>query len=104
MMCIAPHVHCTPSALERQLIVHGAPPASISASELITELAISKRSLTYDRRVRSMLMSAPEVARLVAPAVLGARRRARSTRCVHMPMYTHACVLMRMACALRVRV
>ena len=58
------------SPLERRLLVLGAPPASVPAGALIRELALAKQSLTFDRRVRTMLHSPPEAALLREPDVL----------------------------------
>lgn len=79
----------TLTPLERGLLVEADPMALLSsqstavagasapgvahsefASRLVRELAAIKGSVTYDRRVRSMLMSAADVAMLRAPGVL----------------------------------
>jgi len=67
---------------ERQLLVHAAPPETVSADTLIRELALTKESLTFDRRVREMLTSGQDVAILSQPTVLGAEACAALTRAV----------------------
>ena len=38
------------SPLERRLLVYSETPSAVSAEELITELALAKQSLTFERR------------------------------------------------------
>ena len=58
------------SASERKLLVHAEPPSSVSPDVLVRELALVKQSLTFDRRVRSMLQSHPAAAMLNVRSVL----------------------------------
>ena len=60
------------SPTERRLLVYAEAPESIDAHTLIRELAQQKQSLTFDRRVRTMLNSTTERAILGAPAILDA--------------------------------
>ena len=60
------------SPSERRLLVYAEAPESIDAHTLIRELAQQKQSLTFDRRVRTMLNSTTEHAILGAPAILDA--------------------------------
>ena len=68
--------------LEQRLLVHAAPPASIDPSALVRELAHVKRSLTFDRRIRSVMGRAAEDAVLQAPSALGADACAALRRAV----------------------
>jgi predicted 2-oxoglutarate/Fe(II)-dependent dioxygenase YbiX len=57
------------SVPERRLLVHLEAPASVSPSALITDLALAKQSLTFDRRVRTALEAGPEAV-LSVPGIL----------------------------------
>mgnify|MGYP002842833464 CR=1 FL=1 len=61
------------SPSERKLLVDGLSPEAIPADSLIRELALAKQSLTFDRRVRTMLNSTKEKAVLEEQALLDAR-------------------------------
>ena len=58
------------SESERRLLVLGEAPEAVSADSLIRELALMKQSLTFDRRVRSMLHSPKELALLSVSGAL----------------------------------
>ena len=60
------------SPSERKLLVDGLSPEAIPADSLIRELALAKQSLTFDRRVRTMLNSTKEKAVLEEQGVLDA--------------------------------
>ena len=60
------------SPSERKLLVDGLSPEAIAADSLIRELALAKQSLTFDRRVRTMLNSTKEKAVLEEQGVLDA--------------------------------
>ena len=60
------------SPSERKLLVDGLSPEAIPADSLIRELALAKQSLTFDRRVRTMLNSTKEKAVLEKQGVLDA--------------------------------
>ena len=59
------------SPSERLLLLHRTDPSAVSAGALITEIATLKQSLTFDRRVRTMLQSNETRAVLHAEGLLG---------------------------------